>query len=104
MIQLSDEEKRHLEILFKFDSDQTLIRELVRRGRLRQVSASAGFYPEMRDDREYMDTIRGYARRQLAQSLDSDVVCETTHSIPEVTRSHLSLDIVLLAPPKKEEG
>ncbi len=70
MIQLSDDEMLLLEDTFEGVPDKLLIRELVRRKRLRQVEAGTLFYPEiMRTDDNYATNIREHVIRMLAHSI-----------------------------------
>lgn len=74
MIRLDDHRKANLEMMFQGMPDRDLLHELVRRGRFTQLQASALFWPEMRDEPGYMDSIRRRVLGHLAHGLaDSNI-------------------------------
>lgn len=72
MIELTDSEKLALKAAFSGFTDRDIIRELVRRGRLRQVEAHASYWSEMRDDSRYMDHVRSRVLACVANKLADD--------------------------------
>lgn len=74
MIEIKPDEAMLLEDTFKGFTDREIIRELVRRKRLRQAQASTLFYPEMRGDDDYMRNIRENVIRSMSRAIaDMDV-------------------------------
>lgn len=70
MIQISDERRRILQLMFRGVSDRDLIHELMRRERLLQLQHSVAFWPEMRNSGDgYMNAIREQSVRGLGRAL-----------------------------------
>lgn len=69
MIHLDDHRKANLEMMFQHATDRDLLHELVRRGRFQQIQAHTMFWPEMRDEPRYMDSIRKRVLYLVASAL-----------------------------------
>lgn len=119
MIKLSDAEKMLLEDQFEGVPDRDLIRELVRRERLRQVCASVAFWPEMREDDRYMSSVRERVIYTVARGIaDSDtkpaLIVEQDQPSPKLVlfsdgepmygQCRLDADVVFLVARNKAEG
>lgn len=75
MIKIDAAEANELQEQFAGFPDRTIIRELVRRNRLRQASANVTFYPEMRADERYMDGVRERLMMTMTRAIaDNDDV------------------------------
>lgn len=122
MIQLDEHRKRNLEMMFQHAKDRDLLHELVRRGRFTQVQASVLFWPEMRDEPRYMDSIRRRLLAHLAHgladlnitpavlqereferaSLDKDFKLPAGEGQPLTNQSVLTADLIVLHAKAKE--
>lgn len=118
MIRLGDIEKAKLEGAFKTFTDRDIIRELVRRGRLRQAQASTMFWSEMRSDERYMEVVRDRLLMSCARAIadNENVKPALISEMPDAPRlvgtelqrppgdTRLTADIVFLVARDKAEG
>lgn len=107
MIHLDEHRKANLETMFRHATDRDLLHELVRRGRLQQVKVSALFWPEMRDEPGYMDSIRHRLLRHLAHGLADLNITPAVLQEREYPHAALDKDFKLPAsegPPREKQS
>lgn len=127
MIEIKPDEAHELQARFADFTDRDIIRELVRRGRLRQHESSGLFYREMRDEPHYMDSVKSGLLARVVRKIADDPktkpaliteryyganpwednklsMDDTNGASPSMLHSVLVADIVYLVARDKKEG
>jgi hypothetical protein len=91
MIKLDAARQASLEAMFDFADDRDLIQELLRRGRLRQLESATYFWPEMREESGYMDSVKDRTFSALGRALadDRDAAPVIEEMYPISSRAHV---------------